>query len=1220
MGWKIRSAGAVLAALALIRPAAADPVARGEGRVGAVIARKSGEEIRFVDVSNWRVVDLRQDVVAGDVLRTNATGQLALLFDDHTQIRLGRNTALRVKDMRAGAANSALSLESGTIWARAERGGQGLTVATPAATAAIRGTDWTLSIGKGGQTSLTVLDGEVELSNAQGSVRVRRGEGAVAAIGQAPRKIFLVTSDDREQMLYYLALRDAFPLLPASTLTTQAMKTARHRIAALPEHARTAEDWLTLAEVELTLSGRAAAASALSSARAKGLGTAQTARADFLEAMIAASENRFDVALTLFARARPGLDAERRSVADHAAYFARSLADPAHVEAPPKGPRGAYGALAEAYTIGFRTSIRDAAASLKRAEVRYPDNPLLPAARAKIALVINDRAQAQEAYARALALDPTQSLALDTRGDYIASVEGRLDAAVADLRAAVAAQPGDSNAWNTLGLLEDARGNSHAALEALKTARDLDPQSALYHANLAIFYLEQMRFSAAKAEIDLAMAADPGFDMVLFARGRYNLQTGKRDQALEDLLAASVANPGVSFGQALLAAAHLERGDREPFEQALDNADRLDPNDPLIPQIRAAAAIDDYQSDEAIRQAQEFLKRGKARGGDFGAVSANRDAGSVLNDAFRFQGLDAWGQYYGDVVFDPFQSTAYFDQAIRGTVNPFVTGAGLGVNAVDVVSSPTSTSSLIQGLLLDPQALASSERRRRIIPTPFIETSLGIGVSDIDGETKTIGTAEVQALGISPIPISLFANFQYEQVPGGGLYGDDGGIFDQSARILGGTAYVTASPTADDRLVAYGSYFDTDSLLSASLSGDALDVLAARKADAIATSAGLAWSHSLGDRNVVNLALFHAGARSSQAQAVGLADGSRAETREHVDQRATVLALNHMVSAGDVTWRYGVEGGRLDIETRSELLPLPPERLDSRLGIGKLYLDGVQEISPTLQAQYGLYGTLIHSDATEVERAEPRAGIAWAPAEGQWLRAAFLRQSYGFDIPTLAPTAVVGIQPNAVDLALDGRLDTWAARWDAQWTDRLFTALDFQHQTAHGLSIDDPASLPSPLSSDVAKARIDRAALTANYWLGGGFGLSGTIARVFSKVDDPASPADGRAVPYVAESAGQIALTYVSDWNYRAQIAANYFGPREDSQARKVGDDWTLDANFVWEPLDKRVSLEVAAFNLLNEDITLSRGVPGVIGPDLSLQPGAPGAGRSVRAMLKVRF
>ena len=120
-------------------PAAADPLPRAEPAAGSVIDRKMGEEVRFVDLSNWQNVDLHQDLLGGDVLRTNATGQLAILFADRTQVRLGRNSALQVKKM-ARDGDTILNLQSGTMWARAQRGGTGLTVETPAAAAAIRGT------------------------------------------------------------------------------------------------------------------------------------------------------------------------------------------------------------------------------------------------------------------------------------------------------------------------------------------------------------------------------------------------------------------------------------------------------------------------------------------------------------------------------------------------------------------------------------------------------------------------------------------------------------------------------------------------------------------------------------------------------------------------------------------------------------------------------------------------------------------------------------------------------------------------------------------------------------------------------------------------------------------------------------------------------------------------------------------------------------------------
>jgi hypothetical protein len=381
----------------------AEPVQRTPPVAGSVIARKSGEEVRFVDVSNWRFVDLAQDLLSGDVLRTNATGALAVLFSDHTQIRLGRNTALRVKRMGTGG-DTNLELQSGTIWARAERGGQGLTIDTPAATAAIRGTDWTLTVA-GDTTSLTVLEGVVELSNELGSVTVAQGEGAVAAIGKAPSKVVVVTPKDREQMLFHLSLRDAFALMPPTPLKVRDMRNQRERIEAKPETSRSAEDWLTLAEIQLQFDGRAQATAALQQARRLGLNRSQAARAYLVEALIAGSENRYNDAAQLFAKAAPGLDANRRSVAAYGGYFARALANPDRVEEPPSQAAGAYGAFAAAWTAGFRTDIRAALDTIKKAEKQYPDDPFLPAARAQFAMLLDDRDEMRDGIEKALAND-----------------------------------------------------------------------------------------------------------------------------------------------------------------------------------------------------------------------------------------------------------------------------------------------------------------------------------------------------------------------------------------------------------------------------------------------------------------------------------------------------------------------------------------------------------------------------------------------------------------------------------------------------------------------------------------------------------------------------------------------------------------------------------------------------------------------------------------------
>src|SRR4051794_18127891 len=229
--------------------AEAEPIPRALPAAGSVVAAKGGEELRFVREDSWRGVELKQSLVSGDALRTNSIGNLAILFVDQTQIRVGRNSTLVVTDIASGQTNTQLELQSGQVWARAARGGSGVDVKTPAAVAAIRGTDWSLSVDGSGRTSLLVLEGTVELRNAQGSVTVRQGEGAVAAIGQRPTKFVLVSPNDREQMMFYVSLRSVFTQLPATLLDGEEALAERARLEAIPPASRRTEDWLSLAEI-----------------------------------------------------------------------------------------------------------------------------------------------------------------------------------------------------------------------------------------------------------------------------------------------------------------------------------------------------------------------------------------------------------------------------------------------------------------------------------------------------------------------------------------------------------------------------------------------------------------------------------------------------------------------------------------------------------------------------------------------------------------------------------------------------------------------------------------------------------------------------------------------------------------------------------------------------------------------------------------------------------
>ena len=1210
---------AVLLLLAgvLASQARGEPVPRGGSVAGAVIARKTGEEVRFIDVSRWQFVDLKQDLVGGDVLRTNATGQLAILFSDRTQIRMGRNATLVVKQINSGSgggsgADTVLELQAGTIWARAERGGPGVEVRTPAAAAAIRGTDWTMTV-EGAKTSLNVLEGQVELRNPQGSVDVRQGEGAVASIGQAPRKVVIVDSDDREQMLFYLTPRAAFNFMPASPLSVGDMRRTADRISALPATSRSTDDVLTLAETQLSLDGREKAKLTLAVLGQRNLSRSQRSRLHLIEAILASAAGRYRQAAELFQKASPGLDAQRRNVADYGGYYARSLGNPNRVEQPPVNVAGPYGALLKAYAAGFLKDIPAAIAIIRDAERRYPKDPSLPAYRAQLAILLNDRGQVEEAIGRSLALDPDEPTALEARANYRSDFKGDLEGALNDLRTALKVAPGSTTIWNALGLVHAERGDDQSAEAAFKTSIELDPHDPVAYSNLANLYLNQYRVKEARALIEQALKIDPSFDIGLIDRGRYHLQTGENDRAVDDILAGTVANPAYSQGQTLLAAAHYENGDRTAAQQALDNADRLDDNDPAISAFRTAVAIDEYDSDAAMRYARQFLDRSRARGGYYGSLGASQDAGSTLNSAFRLQGLDAWGQYYGDVVFDPFSGTSYLDQTIRGSVNPLANSFNFGGDIINNTQNNSTFSSLIQGLLLEPHMIAGRSRSAGLAQRPFIEGAIGGGITATENDTGWIGTAEMQAFSNEPVPISAYFNVEWEDLQDTTREASTGALafdLDNDIEILSGTGYVTASPTPDDRLIAYFSQSRRQDDLELSILPPFL--VYPYTLDTTFTTAGLGWSHTVGYRNVVNAALFYTAMDSDIDDSFTLADPLSVPfpifTGTYSRQRNYVAAVSHSYGLEDLTWRYGIEGGLIDTESETLIyafgIPLlGPARSNATIGYGRAYIDLLHEITEDFKAEYALHGVMLQGGDVDSTRLEPRAGLAWSPAEGHWLRAGYIRQGTDFSTPTLSPIGVLGMQPNEFGVGIDGYSDTISLRWDAEWNDRLFTAIDYQHQVIRDISVSD---IVSQSSFDFARATVDRVAFTANLALGHGFGLSGTYAFADSRHNVSAA-GFGDDLPFLPQHSGQMALTWVNPANIKATLAANYIGERQGDATTEILDDfWTLDASLTWEPLDKRFELEASAYNLLSEDFQVATNTNGW--------------GRVFKGTLKVRF
>lgn len=1217
--------------------AAQGVIERPRPYAGEVLTTKGGEELQLKAAADWRTLYANQDVIGGDTIRTNDAGGVAILFEDRTQIRVGRNSTLVVKDIaRSPTGETQLSLERGSIWARAARGGAGVKVDTPAAAAAIRGTDWTLRT-EGKKTSLLVLDGEVELANPQGSITVRRGEGGEAVVGQPPRKISVVNIDKREQILIYRDLSDSFSELTPTDMTRREERAARAAALARPEAARSAQDWLVLAETGLTYDGPKAAERALEQAERMRLAPRERARADLARCFVDARARRFAKAAALCQAAAPRLDPKRRATAAYLAWAARRQAEPGKAEKPPSptlyGDQPT-GVLARASVEAFLSGPKTAIGIIDQNLARYPDDVMMRAGRALLFIMAGDKDAAKAAIDDALRVDPDDPYALVASARYKYVVQSDLEGALKDLKRAQVVAPGADFVWLETSLVQGERDATHEAEAAHLKAIELDPNDPLNRSNYAVFLIDNGRLGEAEAELKASEALDPGGFFNLYTRGFLLVTQGKTEEGIEKLLAASAISPDASGVQIALGIANYQSGNLVEAVQAFDNADQFDDDDPLTPLIRSVIAVDQYQSDEAIINARESLRRRQARGGDFATIDANRQNGSFVASAMRFQGLDEWGRYYGDRVADAFTSSAYFDQAIVSAANPFE-AIGERVAPGELNVAPSAFSSLVQGLLIDPLAAAGSERRTTIVYHPFAEAAAEGGLVKQGKSYGWQSNTTLQAVAMQPFPVSIYADATFER--------PDSPLKNDKADSATGVVLLGAKPTPYDNL----SFFNVVSKdkTGGRLFDKAFDFLPPNPTPdnerTLVSFTGAAWAHEFSERNVLQAMV--AGTTFDQktttgspfffdqAPGDGVIDGVIGlDNIAKLRQREVSYGVSHLLGVGDVTLRTGAEGAHAryhveDVTRNLDGSALAPS--DTRLpgDAWRAYADATWDVTRDIKVQGGLYGSSVRiGEEGGDNRYEPRIGVAWQPIDGQWLRAAYRRDTVVSNVLTLSPITTVGITPAQIPLSFGGRTKTLAGRWDAEWSKHLFTALEYQRQRVQKLSLDIPESYES---LDVENADIDRLTATANVWLTHGLGAFASYTRSWSKVKDQsltyfASVEPGDDVPFLPKHSGRVGLTYVHPSMVKVTVAQNLVGNRIDALGQKLDRFTTTDATATWELFDKRLALSLEALNIFDNRVEFfgsQRRIP--FPPFPAVEEGALlGAGRTITASARLRF
>jgi hypothetical protein len=162
-------------------------------------------EVHYGTPERLEPLSVGSSVPAGVFIRSGEDASLTLEFPDGSRSLVGANTALRLRQTQrlnvSGAQQTEIELERGHIEntvrpTRASTGGRYI-IRTPAAIAAVRGTDFRVTAAGDGMRTET-LTGKVAIDNRRGTVLLPAGTGNYAGAGLKPEK--------------------SAPLLPAPTL------------------------------------------------------------------------------------------------------------------------------------------------------------------------------------------------------------------------------------------------------------------------------------------------------------------------------------------------------------------------------------------------------------------------------------------------------------------------------------------------------------------------------------------------------------------------------------------------------------------------------------------------------------------------------------------------------------------------------------------------------------------------------------------------------------------------------------------------------------------------------------------------------------------------------------------------------------------------------------------------------------------------------------------
>jgi tetratricopeptide (TPR) repeat protein len=1150
---------------------AADKLVERKGHVpaGEVIFAAGRAMVRLVPEEQFRTAVPRQELVSGDIVKTGAGGRLSILFRDDTQLKLASNTTIIIKDVtphreKAGAFKILLKLESGEVWTRSKGLPDGLMVETPYATAAIRGTEWSLSVGENA-SRVIVMEGHIQMTNQFGSVTVGSNEEAVVMGGQAPVKSIIIRPRDRIQWTYYLTERKLLGYLKFKDATPGGTESLFNE-GRLEESARAFQE---------IISKEPENASALS-----GLGLIAIKRGENEKA-----EEYLSQSLRI-----------KKSLLPHLGmvylFLSENMIDEAMEnlrDAKALFPKEPLPYIFSSYLSTLLGDFQEALVECDRGLSTMTNNPLLLSFKADLYFILDKPEEAKVAIDILLREHPESSEGHERLGFYYRVITGDSEKALEMLQKAISLDRLNDEAIAKLADLLREQGYIAEAEKLIEAALSLAPWNAMHHYNRGRLLADINRIAEARVEFRKALELDPTFSRAYLGEGIVLLKEGRTDVALREISKASLFEPNLSEIHAFLAIAYYQKHNVSAAIDELKRAEECDPLDSTPHQLASVIYNDLYMPVNAIEEAKKVLELLPYRKASGEALLESAKSGTMsVNYGLDFLDLPEWSLYYAQkaLFINPYDNTSHLGVAIAYSK----LGAVSALQGYNEFSNPV-LSELLQGLTLNVNSLNFSNRYSTLISKPGHYLTFGGIYGQGDSEEKQIYTQASGDFGSRfPLTYGLSA----------GAYKDNGYLENSEMKNMNTEIIIGYKPRYDHDIYLDFSY--TKKKLGVTPEASewlslpdiespwAPDNNQEYRASNYYAQIGYHWRLSPISHLIMGLRyLKNNDNRENPDPGSDLSGFEYARGKVH----NTAVGLRHMLTILDNHQvSYGVDYNYLTLRGEDEWPLYPPDWIQQsqtvitrRSGIFHVYdrwfinkhitMDMglfLSYYSPETAYEYN--DTLLGSSRAEIDKNEfninPKLGFALDLGKRGVLRIAYQRRSTPAFHGELAPVGTSGLIPPTFDIFFNEAEDVQGSL-EYELTKKTFVKASLGYE-----SLNDLTTTWGDKSAQLWYSRVSVNQILSQYF---------SFSARYHYNDSRYLDGSGRNLFGIPRHSGDARLVFIHPLQIYLWLREYYIGERyaDSENANQLSDFFLTDFYAQKEFFKKKVLLSLTVTNIFNK-------------------------------------